>query len=427
LLDLQPVKHVVIIGGGFGGLHAARGLRRARVHVTLVDRNNYHVFQPLLYQVATSGLEGNRVAFPLRTLLRRQANTEVLMAEVAAIEPAENGVRLANGHVLRYDYLILATGAQPSYHGRADFRRYAPGLKSLRDAVTIRYRVIGAFERAEQETDRAEQRALLTFVVIGGGPTGVELAGAIAELARRSLRRDFRHVDPTKARVILVEGAPHVLATYPGDLQAKAFAQLRSLGVDVREGVHVKRVDGSGVDLPGEHLEARTVLWAAGVEAEPLTGTLGVPLDRHGRVLVDATLHPPGLPRVFVIGDAASLLQDGKPIPGVATAAIQAGHYAARAIRRELRARPVAPFRYRDRGEVSTIGRSRAVARLPGGIKLSGFLAWLLYMTVHLLYLSGFRTRVLVFLSWAWSYLTFERGARIIPTPAEAAAPLEGP
>jgi NADH dehydrogenase len=326
--------------------------------------------------------------------------------------------------VLRYSYLILATGAQPSYHDHPEFHRYAPGLKSLRDAVNIRYRVLSAFERAEQEMDPAERTALLTFVVVGGGPTGVELAGAIAELARQSLKRDFRHIDPTQARVILV-GGPHLLAEYPTDLQTRAVEQLRSLGVEVRLGVQVEHVDESGVDLPGAHLEARTVLWAAGVEAEPVARSLGVPVDRHGRVEVGATLNPPGLPNVFVVGDAAALVQDGTPVPGVAPAAIQGGRYAARAIIRRLRGRPLEPFRYRDKGEVSTIGRSRAVAMLPGGIKLSGFVAWLLYMTVHLFYLSSFRSRVLVFLSWVWSYLTFARGARLIPTPAEAATPLD--
>ena len=408
--------HVVIIGGGFGGLRAARALKRAPVQVTLVDRNNHHAFVPLLYQVATAGLEMDEVAFPLRSLLRRQKNATVIMAEAESIDPSAQLVHLANGSSLSYDYLIVATGAESFYFGHPEYRRYAPGLKNLEDALEIRCRVLGAFERAEQESDPSEQRALLTFVVVGGGPTGVELSGAIAELAGHSLKRDFRRIDPTRAKIVLLEGGPHVLPTYPPDLQAKAVKQLTSLGVEVRTSALVHAVDEFGVIVGNDRIIARTVLWGAGVVATPITRSLGSPLDRHGRVEVSPTLNPPGSPNVFVVGDAATLVQDGKPIPGVASAAIQGGHYAGRAIVKLVEGKPIEPFRYWNKGELATIGRSRAVANLPAGVKLSGFWAWVFYLTVHLFYLSGFRTRVGVFLSWAWSYLTWARGARLIPT-----------
>ncbi|HEY2745708.1 MAG TPA: NAD(P)/FAD-dependent oxidoreductase [Polyangia bacterium] len=407
--------HVIILGAGFGGLRAVRGLSRMPVAVTLVDRSNHHTFQPLLYQVATAALATTDVAFPLRSLLRRQKNVAVLMAEARAIDAAARLVHFIDGPALPYDYLILATGAEPSYYGHPEYRHNAPGLKSISDAIEMRYRVLVAFERAEQADDPDEQRALMTFVVVGGGPTGVELAGAVAELARHALARDFRRIDPTKARVVLVEGGPTLLASYPPELQASAVKQLVGLGVEVRLRDPVRAVDEAGVTLHGEAIAARTVLWGAGVVATPLGRTLGVPVDGHGRVEVDARLHPPGLPEVFVIGDAATRLQDGAPLPGVAPTAIQGGHYAARAIVAGLRGQTVAPFHYHFKGELSTIGRSRAVARLPRGIELSGFTAWVLYLSVHLFYLIGFRRRVRAFSSWVWSYLTWSRGARLIP------------
>jgi NADH dehydrogenase len=420
---------VVIIGGGFGGLEAARKLKHAPVRVTLIDRTNHHTFVPLLYQAATAGLESEDVAFPLRRLLRRHKNTEVLMSEVDSIEPKANRVHCTNGLSLTYDYLIFAAGVQTFYFGHPEYRADAPGLKSLTDALVIRYRVLTAFERAEQTSDPEEQRALLTFVVVGGGPTGVELSGAIAELAKHALKRDFRRIDPTQARILLVEGGPHVLATYPPDLQAKAIKQLQSLGVEVRTSARVRAVDEHGAIVENDRIMARTVLWGAGVMGSPIARSLGAPLDRHGRVPVNATLNPPGLPNVFVIGDVAAHVQeDGTPVPGVATAAIQGGRYAARTIIKQLEGKPVEPFRYWNKGEIATIGRSRAVALVPHGIKLSGFLAWIFYLGVHLFYLSGFTARVRVFFSWIWSYLTWSRGARLIPAtlPEEVRAPAPG-
>ncbi|MCU1282303.1 MAG: dehydrogenase, FAD-containing subunit [bacterium] len=412
---------VVILGGGFGGLHAARALKHAPVQVTLVDRNNHLVFQPLLYQVATAALETPDIAYPLRSLLRRQRNADVLMDEATSIDTANHEVHLASGHALVYNYLIFAAGAESFYFGHPEYSAHAPGLKSLRDAIEVRYRVLMAFERAEQESDLVARRALLTFVIVGGGATGVELAGAIAELAKHALKRDFRHIDPTQAKVILVEGGPHVLPVYPEDLQAKAIRQLAKLGIEVRTAAVVRAVDEFGVTIGTERILARTVLWGAGTTGTAIARTLGVPLDRHGRVPVTATLNPPGLPNVFVIGDAAALAQDGKPVPGVAPAAIQGGHYAARAIIKQREGKPLEPFRYWDKGQLATIGRSRAVAMLPGGVKLSGFLAQLFYLSIHLLYLSGFGTRVRVFLSWVWSFLTRSRGARLIPSAQIAA------
>ena len=407
---------VVILGGGFGGLQAARALKHAPVQVTLIDRNNHHVFQPLLYQVATAALDSTEVAFPLRSLLSRQKNAKVLMAEAESIDPVARSIRFAGGSSLAYDYLILAVGAQSSYFGHPEYHAHAPSLKNVRDALEIRYRVLMAFERAEQESDPEALRALLTFVVVGGGPTGVELAGAIANLARLALRRDFRQIDPTQAKVVLIERGPHLLPTYPAALQAKAGEELASLGVEVRVSAAVHAVDGFGVVVGSDRIAARTVLWGAGTAGAPIARTLGVPLDCHGRIPVTDTLHPPGLANVFVIGDAAALVQDGQPVPGVAPAAIQGGRYAARSIEKELKHDPAKPFHYWDKGELATIGRARAVAMLPGGVKLSGFPAQIVYLGVHLVYLSAFRTRVRVFLTWIWSYLTRARGARLIPS-----------
>jgi NADH dehydrogenase len=415
----QP--RVVIIGGGFGGLQAARALKHAPVRVTLIDKQNHHTFQPLLYQVATAALESTDVAFPLRSLLRRHKNTEVLMAEVESIDAAARAVHLVGGHAIPFDYLIFAAGAQSFYFGHPEYRLNAPGLKSLTDALEMRYRVLVAFERAEQESDPAAQRELLTFVVVGGGPTGVELAGAIAALARHALKRDFLRIDPTKARIILIEGGPNLLPMYPASLQASARKQLEGLGVEVRTSERVRAIDENGVFIGDEYIAAHTTLWGAGVVGTPLARSLGAPIDRHGRIEVDGTLNPPGMPHVFVIGDSASFVQDGKPVPGVAPAAIQGGRYAARAIVKRIAGEPVHPFHYRFKGELATIGRSRAVAHLPGGIKLSGFLAQIMYLGVHLVYLSGFRTRIRVFLSWVWSYLTWSRGARLIPSQSHAA------
>jgi NADH dehydrogenase len=420
MVSSQAIRpRVVILGGGFGGLAAANSLRRAPVQVTLVDRNNHHVFQPLLYQAATAQLETPDIGYPFRSVLRRHKNTEVLMAVAQTIDPAAKTVKLSSGDVLYYDYLIVATGAQSFYFGHSEWRAHAPGLKNIQDAIEIRYRVLIAFERAEQEHDPDEQRAHLTFVVVGGGPTGVELAGAIAELAQHALKRDFHHIDPTRARVLLVEAGPAILATYPKELQEKALRQLQRLGVEVRTGARVRNVDERGALVDSESIAARTVLWAAGMIGTPIARSLGAPLDRHGLVQVTPTLNPPGRPNVFVIGDLATLVQDGQRVPGVAPAAIQEGRYAARAIVDGLRGKPIKPFRYWNKGELATIGRSKAVAVLPGNVKLSGFLAWVIYSTVHLIYLVGHRSRVRVFLTWVWSFLTYARGARLIPSAAE--------
>jgi NADH:quinone reductase (non-electrogenic) len=421
MVPSQVVRpHVVILGGGFGGLAAARALRHAPVQVTLVDRQNHHVFQPLLYQAATSQLDSPDIGYPFRSCLRRHKNTEVLMCEADTIDADAQTVHLSSGDTLRYDFLIVATGVQSFYFGHAEWTAHAPGLKSLRDAVDIRYRVLIAFERAEQERDPELQRAQLTFVVAGGGPTGVELAGAVAELARHALKRDYHHIDPTHARVLLVEGGPTILATYPKELQAKALKQLTALGVEVRTSTRVRHVDEHGALVGDEPIAARTVLWAAGMVGTPIVRSLDVSLDRHGLVPVTPLLNPPGRSNVFVIGDLAALLQDGKPVPGVAPAAIQEGRYAARAIVDVLRGKPIKPFRYWNKGELATIGRSKAVALLPGNLRLSGFLAWVIYSTVHLVYLVGHRSRVRVFLTWVWSFLTYARGARLIPSAEEA-------
>jgi NADH dehydrogenase len=407
--------NVVILGGGFGGLAAAIALKHTPVQVTLLDRNNHQAFQPLLYQVATSGLEASDVGFPLRTVLRRQANVDILMAEVESIDPALRKVGMTDGSTLAYDYLILATGTDSNYFGHAEWRTHAPSLKDLADAMAVRFRVLTAFERAEREHDPEVQRAYLTFVVVGGGPTGVELAGAIAELARHSLRGDFRHIEPASAKVLLLDAGDAILTTYPATLQKKALDQLEALGVEVRMQCSVEDVGEDGVTVKGKRIAARTVLWAAGVSGTPIARSLGVPIDRHGRVQVTPTLRAPGLPDVFVIGDLAALEQDGKPVPGVAPAAMQEGRFAARAIAAELAGKIVKPFRYVNRGELATIGRSKAVGALRSGLKLSGFVAWIIYATVHLYYLVGAANRLRVFTSWIWSFLTYGRRARLIP------------
>jgi NADH dehydrogenase len=419
---------VVILGGGFGGHAAARALRHAPVSVTLIDRNNHQAFQPLLYQVATAGLEASDVGLPLRSMVRRQKNIEVVMAEASAIDAASRMVHLANGATIGYEYLIVATGSEPSYFGHADWERLAPGLKTIRDALEIRHRVLTAFERAEQELDPETQRAYLRFVIIGGGPTGVELAGAVAELARHALRRDFRRIDTTRAKVILIEASPSILAAYPPSLQRKAREQLESLGVEIHTGMPVRGLDESGVNAGDLRIAARTVLWAAGVRATSVAHSLGTAVDDHGRIEVTPTLNPAGLPDVFVIGDLVALEQNGSPLPGLAAPAMQAGRYAARAIQRRLRGKAVEPFRYRNKGQLATIGRSRAVGLFPGGIEISGFVAWLLYLSVHLFYLAGFRKRLRVFLTWAWSYVTYGRGARLISSATlETASPVTPP
>jgi len=424
---MAALPRVVIVGGGFGGLAAARALARAPAAVTLVDRQNHHLFQPLLYQVATAGLSPAEIAYPIRRILRRQRNARVLLGEAVAIDVAARQVRLTDGEI-PYDHLILAAGAGHSYFGRDEWELHAPGLKTLEDALEIRRRVLLAFEKAEREEDPEVRRSWLTFVVIGGGPTGVEMAGAFADIARHTLVRDFRRIDPRTARVILVEAGPRVLPVYPEALSQKAKLQLEVLGVQVWTESPVTGIDGTGVRVGGDRVAARTVVWAAGVQASPLARSLGAPLDRAGRVRVAADLTVPGEPAVFVIGDLASLDQDGRPVPGVAPAAIQMGEHAAQNVRRALRGEPLAPFRYRDKGSLATIGRRRGVA-LVRALRLSGLPAWLAWLGVHIFFLIGFRNRFVVLFTWAWAYVTYDQTARLIvgsgrgwpPAPAENA------
>jgi NADH dehydrogenase len=408
--------HVVIIGAGFGGLYAARALRRAPIRVTVLDRRNHHVFQPLLYQVAMAALSPGDIASSIRWILRRQENVEVLLADVRSIDPVTKRVVLADGEV-SYDYLIVASGATHAYFGHDEWQRLAPGLKTLEDALEIRRRVLLAFERAERETDPARQQRLLTFVLIGGGPTGVEMAGALAEISRQSLARDFRHFDPSSARIILLEAGPSLLSAFPRPLGDAARADLQRLGVEVRTGAAVTNVEAGRVDIGAEALDAETVIWAAGVAASPLGASLGVPVDRAGRVLVETDLTIPGHRDVFVIGDLASLKDaEGRPLPGVAQVAIQMGRHAARNVQRAIEQQPYRAFEYKDLGNMATIGRASAVADF-GWLQLKGYIAWLAWLFVHILNLIGFRNRLVVMVQWAWSYFSYQRAIRLITGP----------
>lgn len=414
----------MILGGGFAGLYAVRALRRAPVRVTLIDRKNHHLFQPLLYQVATAGLSAIDIGAPIRQILRRQQNARVLMAEAERVEVDGRRVILAGGRTVDYDYLIVATGAVDSYFGNDGWSEHAPGLKTVEDALEIRRRILVAFERAELEPAAAERRRWLRFVVIGGGPTGAELAGALAEIARHTLVRDFRSFNPSEARVLLLEGAERILPGYPPDLSAAAQRQLERLGVEVRTRARVTAIDAEGVTIGDERLAARTVLWAAGIAASPLGKTLGAVLDRSGRVEVGPDLTLPGHAEVFVVGDLARVVQDGKAVPGVAPAAVQQGRHAAQNIRRSLRGQAYRPFRYRDRGSMATLGRRAAVAVI-GRLHLSGLSAWLAWLLIHILFLIGFRNRLVVMLEWAKSYLTFQRSARLIVDAPQGRASAE--
>ncbi len=427
---MSAPHRVLILGGGFGGLYAARTLGGAPVAVTQIDRRNYHLFQPLLYQVATGSLSPGEIAAPLRGVLARQRNTRVLLGEAQDIDPRSKRIVLADGEAHPYDSLIVATGSQGNYFGHADWQRWAPDLKSVEEATEVRHKILYAFEAAERLCAPEAACPWLTFVIVGAGPTGLELAGALAEIARETLRHDFRSIRPEDARIILLDGSSRVLPTYPPDLSAKAEQQLRRLGVHVRTGVRVTGIDGDGVtlDAPGgaERLAAKTVLWAGGVRPTAFGRTLalrtGAEADRGGRLKVQPDLTLPGYPDIYVIGDLASALgADGHPLPGLAPVAMQQGAYAAQAIVRRVEGNPShAPFRYRDRGTMAVIGRAAAVADLYG-FHVSGFLAWLLWLLVHLMYLVQFQSRVLVFIQWAFQYLTFSRGARLITgsTPSD--------
>ncbi|MDX2130874.1 MAG: NAD(P)/FAD-dependent oxidoreductase [Planctomycetota bacterium] len=416
----MPRPRVVIIGAGFAGLAAARALRRAPVAVTIIDRQNHHVFQPLLYQVASAALSPAQIAAPVRAILGAQRNTEIVMGEVVGIDLALRGVCLGSGEVLGYETLIIAAGATHSYFGRDDWAAFAPGLKTIDDALAIRARLLRAFEAAERETDPERVRALLTFVVVGAGPTGVEMSGAIAEIARSIIRADYRRIDTSRARVVLIEAQARVLPSgFPDVLCARAARDLRDMGVEVRTGERVTAIDARGVEVGGVRIESCNVIWAAGVRASPLGALLGTDLDANGRVKVGADLALPGHPEVFVIGDLAHVPDGarGGLVPGVAPAAMQMGRYVGGVVARESR-RGGAPgprpaFRYRDKGTLATIGRARAVARV-AGMNLTGFVAWAFWALLHVFFLIGFRNRVMVMFDWVWEYVFFERGARLI-------------
>ncbi len=408
--------HVVIVGGGFAGIHAAKKLAHLPVDVTVIDRRNHHTFQPLLYQVALAVLSPADIAQPIRTILRRQPNTQVLMDEVVGIDVTARRITLRSGVSLAYDYLVLATGATHSYFGQDEWEPFAPGLKTIEDAIEIRRRVLLAFELAERQVVEKGWHPPLNFVVVGGGPTGVELAGAISDIAQLYMRHDFRHIDPTKSRVLLLDGAPRVLATYPPDLSAKAAESLARLGVEVLVNTPVTGIGPGWVDAGGKRIDAVVTLWAAGVQASPLGKMLGASIDRRGCVIVDSHLNPPGLPEVFVLGDLAHFEQDGHQIPGVAQPAMQMGDHVAKLIAADLAHAPRPAFRYFDKGDMATIGRMSAVAKVEWPFKghLSGLPAWVTWLTVHIFFLIGFRSRLSVFAAWIWNYVTFTRGARLI-------------
>jgi NADH:ubiquinone reductase (H+-translocating) len=417
---MESTHRVLILGGGFGGLYAAKALRKAPVRLTLLDRRNFHLFQPLLYQVATGSLSPGEIASPLRSVFRRQQNTQVLMGEATDLDAEHRKVILDSGD-LEYDTLIVATGSTDSYFGHDDWKRVAPGLKSIEEATEIRHKILYAFEAAEKEHDSEIRREWLTFVLVGGGPTGVELAGALGEIAHDTLRRDFRSIKPEEAVIWLVEGGSRVLPAYPPDLSAKAEASLKRLGVTVRTNAFVTDIDQAGVTVKtsggSERIVAKTVIWSAGVQASPfgriLQQRVGAQLDRAGRVLVNPDCTIAGHPEIFVIGDLAHLEQDGNLLPGVAQVAMQQGGYAAKLIQRRLRGETAGPFHYFDKGNLAVIGRASAVAQI-GPVHMSGLLAWLTWLFVHLMYLVEFSNRVLVFVQWGFLYLTFNRGARLI-------------
>jgi len=410
----SPKPQAVIIGAGFGGLEAAKKLACEDVRVTVVDRTNYHLFQPLLYQVATAALSPADIAAPVRAVLSESKNVEVILAEVQSVDMSQKVVRMADGSELGYDFLILATGARHSYFGHPEWETLAPGLKSLEDAIEIRRRILMAFEYAEKASDPAARKAAMTFVIVGGGPTGVELAGAIAEISRYTLAKDFRHIDPSESRIILVEGESTVLAAYPEDLRDSAMKQLQDLGVEVHTGIHATNLTEQGLQVGDEFIPCRVKIWAAGNTASFVGHSLGVPIDRVGRVLVNNDLTIPGHPEVQVIGDLANFPhQTGQPLPGVSPVAMQQGRHAARNILAMLDGRKPQRFYYWDKGSMATIGRNKAVADLKF-VHLSGLPAWLAWLFIHIIFLVGFRNRLVVLFQWAWAYFSFNKGARLI-------------
>jgi NADH dehydrogenase len=414
--------HVVILGGGFAGLYAAKALRSSPVQITLVDRRNHHLFQPMLYQVATAGLNPSDIASPIRSVLRKQLNTEVLLGEAESVDVEGRTVRLTDGTSIAYDYLLVGTGARHSYFGHDEWEPLAPGLKSLEDALEIRRRVLLAFELAERETDPVRRHAYLTFVIVGGGPTGVEMAGAVAEIRRYALRRDFRHIDPGEATVLLLEGASRLLTSYPQKLSDEAKLDLRRLGVEVRTETMVTGIGPGWVVAAGWTIPTQTVIWAAGNVASPLLRSLGAPLDRVGRAIVEPDCTIPGHPEVFVLGDAAAFNHQEDGLPGICPVAIQMGQYAAHTIQGDLERRSRRAFHYWDKGQLAVIGRGQAVADI-WRLHFGGFLAWLTWIFVHIFFLIGFRNRVLVLIQWAWSYVTYGRGARIITGDTKPVCP----
>jgi NADH dehydrogenase len=430
------VTRVLIIGGGFAGLYCAKELRRAGAHITLVDRRNHHLFQPMLYQVATAALAPNDIASPIRSIFGRQRNVDVILGEAVRVDPAARTVHLGDGQVLSYDLLVLAPGARHHYFGHdAEWEALAPGLKSIEDAMLIRRRILLAFEAAEREPDPVKRIAFLTFVVVGGGPTGVEVAGALAEIRRYALARDFRRIDPREAVVMLLEASPRLLTTYPEPLSQRAKEDLRKLGVEVRTETFVSDVREGHVVAAGWTIPTHNVIWAAGNLASPLLRSLDAPLDRQGRVLVEPDCSVPGRPEILVLGDAACFAHgyaDGDSVPAVCPAAIQMGQHAARVVQADLRKSRRPAFRYRNKGQLAVIGRGQAVADL-GRVRFGGVIAWLLWIFIHIAFLIGFRNRAVVLTEWAWSYLTYQRGARLItdeqPTgdPAKALANSESP
>ena len=410
------LPHVVIVGGGFGGLQVAKALGHAQVQVTVIDGNNHHLFQPLLYWVATAELSPADISSPIRRILRGQKNTDVLLAEVTGVD-RENQRVLMGERMLAYDYLVLATGARDNYFGHPEWCTYASGLKSIAEATSIRSQILRAFESAEMEPDPEKVRELLTFVLVGAGPTGVEMAGAIAELAHKAITKDFRHINTASARVILVEAGPRILATFPEKLAKKAQKTLNRAAVEIRTGAPVEQIDAQGVLAGGKRIESKTVIWTAGVAASPAGKWLDTDMDRGGRVKVNPDLTVPQHPNIFVLGDTATLIQDGKPLPGLAPVAMQQGRYVAALIKQRVTSGgPEHPFHYVDKGNLATVGRSYAIVDIKG-LKISGLLAWIVWLAVHIYYLIGFRNRLVTLYQWAWTYFTANRGARLITTP----------